>query len=607
VVPIHDINLILFSIVATLCAARATTGFEMSESLQIFDNYSLSSTVDNILSSDGRSAPLEDVKLSTLQKEAIALLHEQQYASCEILARLDLSKCAAENRSDLFDIHLIAECYFRQDKWAAAKDLYEALFCYDEVKYRYKVACCSQKMGCLVEAVCVLEEIPVDIRTLQVHTLLGKLYSATSRKQSAIDSYLAAIRLNPYVLEAVQALAALGVEKAPITSSLDSGLIVKQSNEGHYAFLCKELALILTAKFRHQTALAMLLQKLSIEYPDNVYLLLIQAELAVQSNHESAEELFHRVRSLEPGSTTCMDQYANILGHAGKLHELSDLTDSMLQIDDKSPVSWTCLALYYKYRGRRDPTNSSDHNANALKFVEKAIALDQKHAFAHFIRGTILLEAYRPEYAAVSFFQSNEIQPAVSTYEWLVDAYLAAGKDKEAIAAAKTGYNLAPRDPRTQTLVGLALAQGSSVQAKRSLIKALHMSPALARPLFCLVEILRTEKDYVQCIEILQQALDARAVSLEQNSTFAPIDEIYCRMGSIYTAMENYKDAVNSYDRALSANPDCSNAIQALDRVEKLMRGLDPNENSDDIVEDNDTDASTHRNSPPAASYRPSY
>jgi anaphase-promoting complex subunit 7 len=522
---------------------------------------------------------------------------------------LDWSKCVSEKRSDLVDVHLIAECYLRQDKWAAAKDLFEVLYCYDNVKYRYKVACCSHKMGSLIEAVCVLEEILVDSRSLQVHMLLGKLYTATSRKQCAIDSYLSALRLNPYALEAAHALATLGADKAPMTAALDSGLIAKHDDEGQYSFLCKEISLILTAKFRHQTALAMqLLQKLSIEYPDNVYLLLVQAELALQSSHESAEELFHRVRSIEPGNTVGMDQYANILGQAGKINELSDLTDSMLQIDDKSPVSWTCLALYHKYQSRLDPQSCSDHVSSSLKFVEKAIALDQKHAFAHYIRGTILLGEHRPEYAAVSFFRSNEIQPAVSTYEGLVDAYLAAGKDKEAIAAAKTAYNIAPRDPRTQTLVGLALAQGSSAQAKRSLTKALQMSPSLSRPLFCLVEILRSEKEYTQCIEILQQALGAQALSLGHSSSLACADEIYCRLGSIYTAMENYSEAVNSYDRALAANPDCNTAMQALDQLEKLMRGLDPNENSNDIVEDNDADASTHRNSPPASSsYRPSY
>jgi hypothetical protein len=62
------------------------------------------------------------LKLSTLQKEAITLLQQQQYTSCEILARLDWSRCTIEGRSDRIDIHIIAECYFQQDKWTAAKE-----------------------------------------------------------------------------------------------------------------------------------------------------------------------------------------------------------------------------------------------------------------------------------------------------------------------------------------------------------------------------------------------------------------------------------------------------------------------------------------------------
>jgi anaphase-promoting complex subunit 7 len=541
------------------------------------------------------------LQFTTLQKEAITLLQQQQYMSCEILARLDWSRCTIEGRSDRIDVHIIAECYYQQEKWTAAKELYEVLFSYDNVKYRYKAACCAHKLGSLIEAIMVLEEIEVDARTLPIHMLLGKLYTATSRKQLATDSYLAALRLNPYALEAVTALASLGTDKAPIIAALETSRTTASSHvlEAQFAFVAKEIVLILTAKYRHQTTLALqLLQKISADYPDNVFLLLIQAELAIlQSNHESAKDLFHRVRSLEPANVTGMDQYANLLGTSRKINELSDLTDRMLQIDDKSPVSWTCLALYHKYHGRRDDA------ANALKFVEKAIALDQKHAFAHYIRGTILFEEHRPEYAAVSFFRSIEIQPTVATYEGLVDSYLAAGKDREAIAAAKTAYNLAPRDPRTQTLVGLALAQGSVAPAKRSLMKALQMSPALSRPLFCLVEILRGEKDYEQCIELLHKALEAHSVSSGYNSSLASVEDICCRIGSIYTSKESYKEAVNAYNRALAANTYCNTAIEALDRLEKLMRGLDPNENSDDIVEDNDTaDEPTNRSSPPISS-----
>lgn len=533
--------------------------------------------------------------LTVLQKEAVSLAAQQQWISCEILARLDLAKCTAENRSQQLDLHLMAECCYRQEKWVAAKDFYEKMYAYDAPKYRYKVACCLLKTGSLVEAIFVLEQIPAAQRTLPVHMLLGQLYTSTSRKQAAIDAYLSAVKEHPFALEAIHTLALLGCEKTPLTTALDEGYAKHSTQED--CFLSKEIVLLLTAKHRHQHGLALqLAQKLLAEYPDNVHLLLILAELHLSNNDcEAAKELYGRVRALEPGTVSSMDLYANLLGQAGKMHELSDLTDSMLQMDDKSAVAWTCLALYHKY----NPSSDKD----ALKLVEKAIALDQRHAYAHYVRGAILLQDNRPEYAAVSFFRSNEIQPAIATFEGLVDAYLVARKDKEAVGAAKEAYNMAPRDPRTLTLVGLALSQGSAVTAKRSLSKALQMSPALSRPLFCLVEILRQEKDYAACLELLEAALN-EAYSSTHNG-LAATDEILCRMGDIYTVQENYKQAMSAYNRALASNPSCTAAVTAMDRLEKLLRGVDETNYSDEIVEDEVPDGESET-SPPSG-YQPSY
>lgn len=536
-----------------------------------------SSQCDTSISSQAPPPPLLSQPLTVLQKEAIAMAAQQQWISCAILARLDLAKCAAEGRSQHLDWHLMAEAAYRQNKWVEAKMLYQKLYVYDAPKYRHHVARCLLKTGSLVEAIFVLEKIPEPQRVLPVYMLLGHLYSSTSRKQAAQGAYLAAIRLNPFAMEAVDALGNLGIDKTPMIDALDVGFANRKYEED--LFLSKEIVLLLTAKHRHQNALALqLAQKLLAEYSNNVNLLLLMAELYINNNDcETAEELYTRVRTLEPGTTTNMDLYANLLGKAGKLHELSDLTDSVLQQDDKSAVAWTCLALYHKY----NPTSDSN---SALKFVEKAIALDQRHGYAHYVRGAILLQDNRPEYAAVSFFRSNEIQPAIATYEGLVDAYLVARKEKEAIGAAKEAYNMAPRDPRTLTLVGLALAQGSSAQAKRSLTKALQMSPALARPLFCLVGILRHEKDHAGCLELLESALEG--TSATPHNGLAAVDEILCRMGDIYTFSENYKQAVVVYNRALAANPDCTAAVQALDRLEKLLRGVDETNYSDEIVED---------------------
>ena len=523
--------------------------------------------------------PLLSQPLTVLQKEAIALAAQQQWISCAMLARLDLAKCATERRSPHLDWHLIAQSAYQQDQWVEAKLWYTKLYVYDAPKYRYKVAQCLWKTGSLVEAIFVLEKIPEPQRTLAVHMLLGHLYASTSRKQAALGAYLAAVRRNPFAMEAIHALGNnLGVDKTPMIDALDVGF-ANHCNYPEDLFLSKEMVLLLTAKHRHQNALALqLAQKLLAEYPNNVNLLLLMAELYLNNNDcETAEELYARVRTLEPGTTENMDLYANLLGKAGKLHELSDLTDSILQQDDKSAVAWTCLALYHKYNP------DSDCNA-ALKFVEKAIALDQRHGYAHYVRGAILLQDKRPEYAAVSFFRSNEIQPAIATYEGLVDAYLEARKEKEAIGAAKEAYNTAPRDPRTLTLVGLALAQGSAAQAKRSLTKALQMSPALARPLFCLVGILKYEKDHAGCLELLESALEG--TSATPHNGLAAVDEILCCMGDIYTLSENYKQATAVYNRALAANPDCADAVQALDRLEKLLRGVDETNYSDEIVED---------------------
>lgn len=563
------------------------------------------SVVNDLLDASSRisSAPaLLSQPLTPLQKEAILLLADKQYASCEFLARLDLSKCQKENRSEQVDIGLLAECAFQQGKWVAARDLYETLYLWDEHTYRYKVACCMQKIGSIIEAVCILEKVPKEMRTLKIHMLLGNLLMAQSRKHQACECYLEVLKINPYTIEAIYALAAAGADKQKSSSALDIGHAKHGEQEN---LITKEMLQVLHSKHRHQTALALQqVETLVDEYPNNLPLMTLQAELYLQSSDIArAGEVYTAVHVKEPNYLVGMDQYADVLGQTERISELSGLADRMLQIDDKSPIAWTCLALYHKhaYSGSNEQSST-----NALKLIDKAISLDQRHAFAHYVRGKILLDSRRPDYAGVSFFRSNEIEPTIATYEGLVDAYLEASKEKEAIAAAKEIFHLTPRDPRSLTLVGLALAQGSRAQAKRSLKKALNLSPALSRPLFCLIEIHHHDKEYEACLQLLQDALAVSSTSTN-HSNIATADEILRKMGDIYALKEEYNEAIGAYNRSLAINPTSRAAMDALDRLEKLMKGIDPNENSDDIVEDA---ASHEAESPgteqPSSSYYPS-
>ena len=303
------------------------------------------------------------------------------------------------------------------------------------------------------------------------------------------------------------------------------------------------------------------------------------------NNENAAARTFAKVRQLENTTVDCMDQYGQILARQNEISALNELASSLLEVDDKRPEAWATLALYHEAR--------NDHE-KALAFVEKAIAMDQRHAFAHRVRGAILLADNRPDHAVVSFFRSNEIERDVTNYEGLVDSYLASGKHKEAICAAKEAISAAPRDPRTMTLVGLALAQGHMSteggggadgmdRAKRALLKALALDPSSLRPLLSLVTIYVHEKDFEQAIDLLKRGIEGMS---ESHHSIHGQDILLCRLGSVYMMDDNYKDAITSFHAAIGINPMNADAQRALDKLERAVRGETDEEDEEDNFED---------------------
>jgi len=301
------------------------------------------------------------------------------------------------------------------------------------------------------------------------------------------------------------------------------------------------------------------------------------------NDEDGAARTFARIRQLESCWVDGMDQYGQILARKNRQDDLNTLASSLLDADDKRPEAWATLALYHEAR--------SDHE-KAIAFVEKAISMDQRHAFAHRLRGAILLADNRPDHAAVSFFRSNEIVPDVTSYEGLVDSYLASGKTKEAICAAKEAISAAPRDPRAITLVGLALAQGQlrsqdgmegMEKAKRALRKALALDPSSLRPLMALVTIYQQEKDYDACIELLQQGMEGMTAA-QSNHHVQGQDVLQSRLGMIYVLADNYTDAIHSFHNAIALNPMNNDARRALERLETTIRGDSTQDAAEDEV-----------------------
>lgn len=55
-----------------------------------------------------------------------------------------------------------------------------------------------------------------------------------------------------------------------------------------------------------------------------------------------------------------------------------------------------------------------------------------------------------------------------------------------------------------------------------------------------------------------------------------PRDVLFAKLGDVYVLKREYNVGLQHYHRALSLNSNLSSALVGLDRVEKLLRGEDP-------------------------------
>ncbi|CAM8972393.1 hypothetical protein QQ045_030314 [Rhodiola kirilowii] len=444
----------------------------------------------------------------------------------------------------------------------------------NENEVKFKIASSHCKINETRAALVEMEGIPAKARNLQMNLLLGRLYRSTRHNRSAVACYKDCLRYCPFIFEAITALAELGCSAKDIVS-LFPQTPMRNGRPSNDCFdstrwlqrYVEALCCISSNDYRGGLELfAELLQR----FPNNVHLLLEVAKVeAIIGKNDDAIMNFEKARSIDPYVVTYMDEYAMLLKLKSEYMKLNRLVHDLLNIDPTRPEVFVALSVLWEIKDER----------GALTYVEKSIRVDERHIPGYIVKGNLLLSTNRPEAAVVAFKGAQELRPDLRSYQGLVRSYLALSKVKEALSAARDVVKAMPHSAKATKLVGDVYASHptSRDKAKKYYESALRLEPSYLGAALALAEL-----------HIMEGRLDDAVSLLLRYLKDYTDDSLHAKLAQVYAAKNMPQAALLHYQSALRLNPQNDAAKKGLERLEKLMKGLDPDAPEED--EENDVD-----------------
>lgn len=444
---------------------------------------------------------------------------------------------------------------------------------------KFKIASCHFALNETKVALVEMEGIPSKARNLQMSLLMAKLYRNTKHNRGAVTCYRECLRQCPYVIEAIIALAELGASAKDIISlfpqtpnrngraQLDHGDSSRWLQRYVEAQCC-----IVSNDYKGVLELfAELLQR----FPNNIHILLEMAKVeAIIGKNDEAVINFEKVRSIDPYVVTYMDEYAMLLKMKSDYSKLNKLVHDLLSIDPTRPEVFVALSVLWERKDER----------GALSYAEKSIKIDERHIPGYIMKGNLLLSLKRPEAAVMAFKGAQELRADLRSYQGLVHSYLAFSKVKEALYAAREAMKAMPQSAKALKLVGDVHASntGGREKAKRFYESALRLEPGYLGAALALAELHVIEGRNGDAVSLLERYLKDWAD-----------DSLHVKLAQVFAATNMLQDSLSHYQSALRINPQNEAAKKGLERLEKQMKGVDPDapeEEEENEVEDADGD-----------------
>nr|POE64304.1 anaphase-promoting complex subunit 7 [Quercus suber] len=438
----------------------------------------------------------------------------------------------------------------------------------NENEVKFKIASCHCALNENRAALAEMEGIPGKSRNLQMNLLMGKLYRNARHSRHAMSCYKECLRHCPYVLEAITALAEMGASAKDIISLFPQ----TPNRSGRASFDHFDSSRWLQRYVEAQCCIASndykggseLFADLLQRFPNNTHLLLEIAKIeAIIGKNEEAVMNFEKARLIDPYIVTYMDEYAILLKTKSDYTKLNKLANDLLSIDPTRPEVFVTLSVLWERKDER----------GALSYAERSIRIDERHIPGHIMKGNLSLTAKRAETAVVAFRSAQELRPDIRSYQGLVQSYLVLSKTKEALYAAREAMKAMPQSAKALKLVGDVHASnsGGREKAKKFYESALRLEPGYLGAALALAELHVIEGRNGDAVSLLERYLKDWAD-----------DSLHVKLAQVFAATNMLQDALSHYQSALRINPQNEAAKKGLERLEKQMKGVDPDAPEED-------------------------
>ncbi|GKV38999.1 hypothetical protein SLEP1_g46840 [Rubroshorea leprosula] len=290
---------------------------------------------------------------------------------------------------------------------------------------------------------------------------------------------------------------------------------------------------------------------------------------AIIGKNDEAIVNFEKVRAIDPYVMTYMDEYAMLLKMKSDYSKLNKLVHDLISIDATRPEVSVALSVLWE---RKD-------EGTALSYAEKCTRINERHIPGYIMKGNLLLSMKQPAAAVHAFRGALELRADLRSYQGLVHSYLASSKVKEALYAAREAMKAMPQSAKALKLVGDVHASNSSgrEKAKKFYESALRLEPGYLGAALALAELHVSEGRNEDAASLLKRYLKDWAD-----------DSLHVKLAQVFAATNSLQEALTHYQAALRINPQNEAAKKGLERLEKQMKGVDPDAPEED--EENEVD-----------------